>query len=221
MGYAVVANGQQPTLSVAYAPDEIETVYNFDVDRANELLDEAGWTLGDDGVRVNEDGVRLEFRVMYSAGSAATDQIVAYIQDAWSQVGAAMTPDAVDFSTVLVPTITGTYDYDIAFLGFNWDYSGDQSAMFGTDSYGGGFNFMRYSNPEYDRLASESNVEQDSERRRELLVEASNIVNNDLPVGIISFRQDRFAIDTERVQNYTANAYGGYLWSCQYCVIEE
>ncbi|HEV2527855.1 MAG TPA: peptide ABC transporter substrate-binding protein [Thermomicrobiales bacterium] len=221
LGYGTVANGTQPTLSVAYAPDQINTVYNYDLDRANSLLDAAGWTLGEDGVRVNAEGLRLEFEFMYNVGSAATEQTVAYIQDQWSQIGAAMTPNGVDFSTVLVPTITETYDYDIAYLGFNWDYSGDQTAMFGTNAYGAGFNFMRYSNPEFDRLAAQANVEQDSEARRQLLIEASNIVNDDLPVGIISFSEDRFAIDSERVQNYHANAYGGYLWSTQYAVINE
>ena len=222
LGYATVANGTQPTLSVAYAPDEIETVYDFDPDMANQLLDSAGWTLGDDNVRVNADGVRLSFAVMYSAGSTASDQQVAYMQDAWAQVGAEMKPNAVDFSTVLIPTIEGTYDYDIALLGFSWDYSGDQSAMFKTSSYGpSGFNFMRYSNPEYDAKAVAANVEQDDDARRQLLVDASNIANNDLPVGIISFRKDRFAINTDRVQNYNANAYGGYLWSVSYCSINQ
>ena len=221
LGYGVVANGTQPTLSVAYAPDEIETVYGFDPDMSAQLLDSAGWTLGDDGIRANADGLRLSFEFMYNTGSAATEQTVAYIQDAWSQIGVEMTPNAVDFSTVLVPTITGTYDYEIVFLGFNWDYSGDQSAMFKTSSYGPGFNFMRYSNPEYDELAVAANVEQDADARRSLLVQASNIVNNDLPVGITSFRQDRFAINSERVQNYNANAYGGYLWSTQYASIPE
>ena len=219
LGYGTVANGTQPTLSVAYAPDEIETVYGYDPDMANQLLDSAGWTLGDDGVRVDADGLRLSFEVMYSAGSAASDQLVAYMQDAWSQVGAEMTPNAVDFSTVLVPTITGTYDYDIALLGFIWDYSGDQSAMFKTSSYGGGFNFMKYSNPDYDEKASAANVEQDADARRQLLVDASNIVNDELPVGIFRFAQDRFAINSDRVQNYNANAYGGYLWSTQYASI--
>ncbi len=221
LGYGVVANGTQPTLSVAYAPDEIETVYGYDTDIANQLLDSAGWTLGGDGIRINADGVRLAFEVMYGAGSAASDQEVAYLQDAWSQVGAEMTPNAVDFSTVLVPTITGTYDYDIAFLGFNWDYSGDQTAMFGTTSYGGGFNFMKYSNPAYDERAAAANVEQDDAARRQLLIEASNIVNNDLPVGIINFTESRYAIDSGRVQNYHANAYGGPLWSTQYASITE
>jgi peptide/nickel transport system substrate-binding protein len=221
LGYATVANGTQPTLSPAYAPDQIKTVYNYDLEKANQLLDQAGWTLGSDDVRVDANGNRLEFEVMYSSGSAASDQTVAYIQDQWSQIGAKMTPNAVDFSTVLVPTITETYDYDIAFLGFSWDSTGDQTAMFATSAYRGGFNFMKYSNSEYDRLAAKSNVEQDSDARRQLLIDASNIVNDDLPVGIISFRKDRFAINEDRVQNYHANAYGGIFWSTQYCTIAQ
>lgn len=213
LGMAEVAHGTQPVLSPAYAPDQINTIYNYDPDKANQLLDEAGWTLGEDGVRVNADGLRLAFEVMYSAGSPATDQMVAYIQDAWRAIGVEMTPNAVDFSTVLVPTITETYDYEIALLGFNWDITGDQRAMFATESYGPGFNFMRYSNPEYDELSEQANVELDEERRRELLIQASNIVNDDLPVGIISFRKDRTAYNETRVHNYHPNALGGLLWS--------
>ena len=42
-GYAIQANGTQPVLSVAYRPDAINTVYDFNVDTANQLMEEAGW----------------------------------------------------------------------------------------------------------------------------------------------------------------------------------
>jgi len=44
LGYNEVANGTQPLLSFAYAPDEIETIYKFDVEKAKSLLESAGWT---------------------------------------------------------------------------------------------------------------------------------------------------------------------------------
>lgn len=63
------ADGTQPTLSPAYAPDRIDTIYTFDPDKANKLLDDAGWAHGDDGVRVKE-GVRFLFECLYGEGAA-------------------------------------------------------------------------------------------------------------------------------------------------------
>ncbi len=126
LGYGVVAQGSQPVLSSAYAPDQIRTKYTYDVAKAAELLDGAGWVEGDDGVRA-KDGVRLAFEVMYTAGIAIYDQLVPYMQESWAEIGVEMTPNGVDFGAVLIPAITETFDYEIALLGFSWDLAGDQS----------------------------------------------------------------------------------------------
>ena len=44
---------------------------------------------------------------------------------------------------------------------------------------GAGFNAMGYSNPRYDELIVEANLELEPEARKALLVEASNITNDD------------------------------------------
>ena len=44
LGYAEVAQGTQPVISYAYAPDEITTKYTYDPEKAKALLAEAGWT---------------------------------------------------------------------------------------------------------------------------------------------------------------------------------
>jgi len=219
LGLAEVAQGSQAKLSLAYAPDEIRTKYTFDVEKAQQLLDDAGWIPGSDGIR-EKAGQRLAFEAMHPTGNAATDQQVAYMQEAWATIGVEMTPNPVDFNSVLVPAITESFDYEMVLLGFSWDASADQSAMFSSSSYGGGFNFMKYSNPEVDRLNEEARRELDPEARRQLLIESANLVNDDAPVGIISFRQDRMAYNVRAVR-YTPNAYGEFLWPIQYISIEE
>jgi peptide/nickel transport system substrate-binding protein len=211
-GYGEVAHGTQPLLSPAYAPDEIETIYNYDPEKARQLLEEAGWTDEDgDGVREKGDQ-RLSFELMYTGGVALYNQLVPYMQEAWAEIGVEMVPNAVDFGSVLIPAITENFDYQVALLGFSWDITGDQAPMFATDQYIQGFNMMRYSNPEVDALYREANRTVDPERRRELLIEASNIVNNDLPVGIVVFSEARVGYTT-RMQNYHPNAYGDFLWN--------
>ena len=218
LGFGEVANGTQPTLSEAYAPDQINTIYNYDPDKANELLDAAGWAAGSDGIR-EKDGVKLSFKIMYGA-AATNDQLAAAVQDYWKAVGVEGQPNSVDFDTVLVPAITETFDFEMCMLAFDWaSPSGDQSAMFGTDSYGTGFNFMKYSNPAYDEANAAANVALDPEERFELLVKASNIVNDDAPVIINWFRQERTGYN-KRMVNFTPRT-GAFLWSLPYVAVSE
>lgn len=219
LGYGVVAQGTQGILSQAYAPDQIRTQYTFDPARANELLDGAGWVAGDDGIRA-KDGTRLAFEVMYTGGISIYDQLVPYMQEAWAEIGVEMTPNPVDFNAVLVPAITENFDYEIALLGFSWDVTGDQSAMFSSDSYMVGFNFMRYANPEVDRLNEEANVELDEAARTELLIESANLVNEDLPVAVFWFSRNRDGYNV-RVHDWNSNGYAGLLWSAPYLWVEE
>lgn len=219
LGYGEVAQGSQPILSVAYAPDRIRTHYDYDPDKAKALLADAGWVDSDgDGV-LELDGQKLEFEVMYGSGSAQTDQIVSYIQEAWAAVGAAMTPNPVSFGDVLIPAITDSRDYQIALLGFNWDATGDQSAMFSSTSYPGSFNMNGYSNPDVDALNTQANATIDPDARVELLVESANLVNEDLPVNVLWFTKRRTGYNT-RLHNYFPNDLGGLLWSLPYIWIE-
>ncbi|MEJ7761699.1 MAG: ABC transporter substrate-binding protein [Thermomicrobiales bacterium] len=211
-GYGEVANGSQPLLSPAYAPDEIETIYNYDPERAMQLLDQAGWVANaDTGIR-EKDGVPLSFELMYTGGVALYNQLVPYMQQAWSEIGVDMIPNPVDFGTVLIPAITENFDYQVVLLGFSWDITGDQGPMFSTDQYINGFNMMRYSNPEVDELFAAAQTEADPEARRDILIEAANLVNDDLPVGIIVFSEARVGYST-RMQNYQPTGNGGFLWN--------
>jgi peptide/nickel transport system substrate-binding protein len=221
LGYGEVATGTQPVLSPAYAPDRLNTIYTYDPDKAMALLDEAGVVDSDgDGVR-EFNGEPFAFEVMYGSGAITNDQTVAYLQDAWSQIGVQMTPNPVDFDTVLVPAITENFNYQVALLGFNWDPTGDQSAMFHSNATGGaGFNFMTYINPELDALIDQASRTIDEQQRVELLIEINNILNEELPVVVISFRKDRTAYNV-RMHNFTPNAPGGLLWSLPYVWVEQ
>jgi peptide/nickel transport system substrate-binding protein len=218
LGFGEVAHGTQPTLSEAYAPELINTIYDFDVDKANSLLDAAGWVMGSDDVR-EKDGVKLSFEIMYGADST-NDQIASAAQDFWRAVGVDAQPTSVDFDTVLIPAITETFDFQMCMLAFDWaSPSGDQSAMFGTSNYGAGFNFMKYSNPAYDEANAAASAALDPQERFNLLVEASNIVNDDAPIIITWFRQDRTGYN-KRIVNFTPRV-GNFLWSLPYVEVSE
>jgi peptide/nickel transport system substrate-binding protein len=219
LGFAVLAHGSQPELSVAYAPDRVTTKYNYDPELAKSLLAEAGWADADgDGIVENGDQ-KLSFQIMYGSGSATSDQYVAAVQEYWKAIGVDAQPNPVDFGQVLVPALTTNFDFQVVFLGFNWDATGDQSAMFHTDSYGAGFNAVKYSNPDVDAAIDAANKELDQAKRVELLIQANDLINEDLPVAVLWFRKDRTAYNL-RMHNYLPNAPGGLLWSIPFVYVD-
>lgn len=61
--------------------------YSYDPDKARQLLDEAGWKLGSDGVRA-KDGVRLSLNFDTTNGSYLMDKEIAQVMaDSWKDVG--------------------------------------------------------------------------------------------------------------------------------------
>jgi peptide/nickel transport system substrate-binding protein len=218
-GFAEVAQGTQPLLSTAYAPDEVTTIYDYDPDRAQSLLRAAGWRDDDGDGILEKDGTPFAFAVMYSDDSSQIKELVAAMRDYWHAIGVAATPKPVSFRDDLVPALFNTFDFEMVALGFTWDATGDQSPMFGSAYKGVGFNAVGYANPDYDRLAAEANRETDPDARRALLIRASNIVNDDLPIGILWFRRDGTA-SRIRVHNFAPNGRSA-LWSLPWVWLER
>lgn len=209
LGYAITAHGTQPVLSIAYAPDRITTTYTFDPDQATKLLDEAGWIDSDgDGIR-ERDGKAFSFECLYSEGTAAYEQQIPYMQQAWREIGIDMQPTALPFTTL--SDRGGASDYDMRVRGFTWSVSGGQGTMFRCDSLTpAGFNSMHYCNEEYDRLDDEQAAELDLARRVEILIDQTNIINDDVAIGALVFRQ-AIVGNQPRIHNFFPNGYS-VLW---------
>lgn len=209
-GYAIQANGTQPVLSVAFNPDATNTIYNYDPEKAMQLLEEAGWVDEDgDGVR-EKDGVKFSFECLFSEGVATYEQQIPYMQQAWAEVGIEMIPTPVPFATLSDATDTG--DYEMAVFGFQWSIDGGQGDMFRCDAVPpAGFNSMRYCNEEYDRLALEAEKTIDPEARIQMLIEASNILNDEAAAGYLVFRQNTTGV-RNTLHNFYPNGYS-YMWS--------
>ena len=208
-GFAIRADGTQPVLSIAYAPDRINTIYNFDPEKAKSLLEEAGWTEGKDGIR-EKDGKRLSFDCTYAEGAPTYLAQIPYMQQAWREVGVEMLPAAIPFPTLLDNNDAGNFQMSV--LGFSWSVDGGQDPMFQCSmTPPNGFNMMRYCNEEYDALVEPSKAELDVEKRIDILVEMTNIVNDDMAAGITVFRKSIMGA-SPRVHNFFPNGYSNVWW---------
>ena len=219
LGLGEVARGTQPKLSFAYAPESIEETYDYDPERAKQLLADAGWvdTTGD-GI-VEKDGQDFRFELLLpSGGGAVTDQLLAELQQRWREIGVEMTPNLMEWSAMQDVT-DKTHDFQALLQGFGWDPSANQGALFRCDSYDGGFNNIKYCNEEFDKLDDQQLRELDREKRRELLIEQSQIVWNDLPVLIYRFGVERPGFST-RLHNFFPTGNGGVYWSLPFVWVE-
>ena len=209
-GYAIQADGMQPVLSIAFDPESVNTIYNYDPEMAMSLLEEAGWVDEDgDGIR-EKDGEKLTMDIMYSEGTTTYPVQIPYMQDAWREVGIEAITSAVPFQSLLDDTDAG--NYHVCVQGFQWSIDGGQDAMFATESTPpNGFNSMRYSNPDYDALIEPSKTEVDQQKRIEILQEQDNILNDDAAIGINVFRQNIMGA-SPRVHNFFPNGYSAFWW---------
>lgn len=72
----------------------------LNIDEANRMLDEAGYTAGSDGIRVSPDGMPLSFPILTYSGfdEYANGQIV--LQDMLIQIGIDLIPTVVEYATL-------------------------------------------------------------------------------------------------------------------------
>lgn len=161
---AVIADGKGiPAVSLVTKPPLIcveetprWTLVDTDLERAGELLDEAGWTVGPDGVRVNEAGEPLTIKFIYDAPTATHGPAAELVAETWKEIGIETELSAND-AAAWSEQLFSTFDWDTGWVQIAPN-SPVQNAIFydaaGPDE--GGLNFMFVENPEYEALAAQA-----------------------------------------------------------------
>lgn len=207
------ATGTQPPLSIAYAPSRSNQAYRSDPAEAQRLLASAGWQDTNANGIVDKDGQELDFELLYTENVDLYGRLVPILRNAWRAIGVEMTPQPVPFET-LDEALFATHEFEMGLLGFTWDVTGNQAAMFDCDSYDGGFNAMKYCDPSYDLLSEQELREFAQTTRIELLARQSNLLNEEMPVGVLVYPKDAVASST-RLHNFHPNGYS-LVWSLPY-----
>jgi peptide/nickel transport system substrate-binding protein len=214
LGFGEPAVGTQPPLSPGYAPDQMTPDYAFDPAKAKQMLADAGWTDSNgDGV-VDKDGQKMKFELIYQSGATVVDQLVSYMQEAWKAVGVDMEPRAT--SDML--SILDKHDFEMALLAFQLGTDGSQTILYSCSAYDNGLNFGKFCDQNWDALDQQQRREFDPAKRGDLLVQQSEIVWQQQPVGMIRFGVARTGYNI-RLHNFYPNGYG-FLWSLPYVWVD-
>ncbi len=198
-GYAVLANGPVPPISWAFNKDNKPT-YGFDPAKAKQMLDDAGWKVGPDGIRV-KDGKRFSITLWTNAGNKIREAIIVAVQQFWKDVGVEVKTQTEEWGAFLKrigATPDGTRDYDAFLVGFQWGVDPNQKTMWASD---GGFNLNKYNNPQMDKILSDALNTLDQSKRKDLYFQMQQIVAEDVPSMILYFQRSIPALN-KRVHGY-------------------
>jgi peptide/nickel transport system substrate-binding protein len=189
-GTSFVAHGLLPSFYKRWF--EIpEQDYPYDPELANQLLDDAGWTLNDDGIR-EKDGMVADFVLYVRSESPFTIQMAKLIAEQTQEIGVEYDVQVVS-TDKLYELTTQKVDGKVApdFDSFIWAWGGDPYdpsfllSLMTTDQIGDSSDAF-YSNPRYDRLYKKQATLFDPEERKAVIQEMIAMLQRDLPYLVLT-----------------------------------
>jgi peptide/nickel transport system substrate-binding protein len=170
------------------------TSYEFDLDQANQILDDAGWARSGD-IR-EKDGVQLSISYATSI-NLVRQKTQAVVKQGLEEIGFQVSLQQVDSGVFFDGSAGNPQNINHMYVDVNmytngassptpvdymigW-YAGEDNVNVAQQSNSwNGQNYQRYINPEYDALFEELRFVTDAERAAELLIQLNDILINDV-----------------------------------------
>ncbi len=186
------------------------THYEFNVDKANAILDKAGWKKGSDGIR-EKDGKRLKY-VYQTSINQPRQKTQAIVKQACQKAGIEIEVKAVTASVFFSSDVANPDTYTKFYSDLQMYTNGPQQPdpevflrQFLTSEVASkankwqGRNVTRWRNPEYDETHKAAQVELDPIKRAALMIKMNDMVVNGVVVVPIVTRPGVAAVKNKLV----------------------
>ncbi len=219
----------QPTCNLVPAPaiyaSDNTGCLTQDIDRANALLDEAGYMMGADGVRVNADGVRLS--VLYQTSTNAVRQDVqALVKDMWETIGVEVELRNLDAGVYFggdpgSPDTIERFYADVEMYTNNFEGNDPQAYLAAytcdkipsPDTQWQGQNINRICDPAYEALVAQLISERDPAARGAIAIQMNDFVTKDSNIIIPLIYRGRVSAHSNTLGGVMLNAFDSELWN--------
>lgn len=203
-GQARLAQTLLPIGHWAAASDAEMAQYPHDLQKAEQLLDEAGFHPGKDGTRLTI--------TMKTSTDETTRLMAAVMQQQLRQAGIQLNIRSAEFGTFYSDVTRGAFQmYALRWIGSNEDPDIFRYT-YGTASFPPkGANRGRYSNPRIDALLSSAAGETDQTIRRADYIEVQRILAQDLP-GIPLWYPNNEVVHSRRIEGVHPEASGTFSY---------
>lgn len=193
-GLATTINGDIPPPSWAYNPNV--TKYPLDVAKGKQLIADAGYTIGADGI-AEKGGKKLSTTILVRKGKPDRIKFMQLWAQQVKDCGLDMKIQEADFATVLLPMIndwpltnpaTGK-PFDAYFGGFGTSLDPDPFSNFHSsqvvtkdpNSFGR-YNFQGFVNKEADKLIEQGQTELDQAKRATIYQKFEQLLSDEVPI---------------------------------------
>ena len=193
--------------------------YDYDIDKANEILDGLGWTdTNGDGIREDGKGNEIGFSLVTNSGNSVRAAVGALVHEGMEEIGIKADYRLIEFSD-LVSQLIESYDWEAMIIGFTG----------GTDPYGGisfwhsseGLHLWYPNQPspateweaEIDELYIMGSQELDHDKRVGYYQRAQEVAAENVPV-IYTTLSERLSAVRNAFGNLTPTLYA--LWDIRY-----
>jgi peptide/nickel transport system substrate-binding protein len=224
-----------PFLPQSWAYNKDLKPYAFDLTKAGQLLDEAGFVDDDnnpDTPRVANDkalyakpGTKLEFSLLAFSGNPSVDSSTVLMQDQLKQVGFKMNLDIIEFQSMIGKLFSQKFDAAMLFLGpftpNNPDEIRETLDPVG-DVVDSGINAGSYSNPEVSDLLNKARSLPgcDQTERKALYDKAQALIMDDMPLYFVNFSMVP-VVAQANIENYDPRVNAGLRWNLPVWTIRE
>lgn len=185
-GYGTIADaGIAPALKEYYTDDVKK--YEYDPERAKELLAEAGWTDTDGDGIVDKDGepFTIDFEIGIQGDLEAVSQMV---QQYLVKVGLDVKLNAMEWNAMIQDVVVNR-DYEMSLNWWRYPADPDLSAYFHSANVKGN-NIPHYKNPELDELLDAGAQTSDVEERKKIYIEVQKLMAEELPYIFLWYPQE-------------------------------
>lgn len=175
-------------------PDNVET-YAYNPDKAGQLLDQAGWQLGTDGLR-HKAGKSLHFDLNVPTGNSTREQSAAIIQQDLKKIGIDVNIIVADFNSTLSILQNPKTPYQLLLMG----------GTFRPGQYSNNYWWERFTDKQLTQLGDEADRTVDSTKRYALLKQWTQRQNELAILGWLYIPNIGYAVNP-KIEGYHPYAY--------------
>ena len=200
-----------PMLSSSWAyPKDVEfKKYDYDVEKAKSLLEEAGYTMKD-GVMVDESGKALSFTLDVPMGNSIREQAAQIIQANLKDVGITVELNKMEFPA-LMEKVVANHDFDMYMMGNNLTADPDLTAYWSSAAVSNeagdmGWNISGFTTPELDKILETGAGTTDIEARKAAYKEFAVYMNEQIP-WMYLFEQDIIIAANPKLEGFNPSVF--------------
>lgn len=192
-----------------------EDAFTFDLEKAGQLLDEAGYTMGDDGLRTMPDGSPIGTLRLYARSESKTSiNVLNFFQEWLAEIGIESEVTAYESNKLTNIILDG--EFDVFEWGWYVEPDPDSILSYMTCGQRGSWSDSWYCNEEYDELYAAQNAEVDHDARVEMVHRMQEILFYDSPYLLTAYSAIGEAARTDRFACFQPQPDPGGVWLMQY-----